>query len=464
MISQILPSRPWSVDNLTDREFKFWNFKKAAALSHSVPAILKVELQTDKVSHSVSGPLELLAYNEWHQAVQQLKFPNGRNQALSDADLEAYHLIANLPPGGHISPDTMKKHWAGDPPLEAGVESLIFANHQDPESYKITSQRVRFPDEILPLMSRIRARIQKQVGTCIDFVLVFCAILERLGLSPLIIVVEHGGHAIAGCWMNDRPTFKGGIVYRDKEEIKKLKNENRIFGIDVTEYAKNKPYKEAVDKGQSYLDCPESFCYAVDLQAARDASIGPLVIVLQGPPILKILALLAVFIAAAVAIWVLSQHQKPALTDVDVLKMLRTGGATISCLQEKDIGKAEYGWEDEHLKVHYDLQKGYVACWITFSSTVTSDFKTLVVKAEGDPATGVPKEFTIELKTPDPQMEPRRYRISPSSQSIEKPIVGLREIRVIAIVFYEDRVGVKKGAINIDTLELISQREEDKSP
>jgi hypothetical protein len=134
MIPQILPGNPWSVNNLTDRDFTV-DFKKAAILSHSVPAILKVELQADKTFYSTSGPLELLAYNEWHPAIEQWQLSNGRKQALSNADLEVYHLHAELPPGGHISPSTIKKALGWRPPF--GSRSRKFSVREPSSLQKI---------------------------------------------------------------------------------------------------------------------------------------------------------------------------------------------------------------------------------------------------------------------------------------------------------------------------------------
>jgi len=332
-----------------------------------------------------------------------------------------------------------------------------FYSREDPESYKITSQRVRFPDEILPIISRIRARIQKQVGTCIDFVLVFCAILERLGLRPLIIITKDGDHAIAGCWMmddtDDKSTFKfkEGIICRDKKEIKKLKNEGKIFGIDITEYVKNEPYDTAVSKGNAYLDSPDTtgFCYAVDIQAARQADIQPLLLP-PFNPLGYILSFLAGIAAAVVGILVWLLSLRPEL---NVWELIASGKATMVGFAEEDFGEIRCKRESNALIIEYTLKKGYIGCAVNLEKWTldTSIYKSLIVNAVGEE-----KKFEIKLKRKlkDGFDTRESYEFTPSGQDIERPLPDVGKIDQITIEFNRDITGTGKGKISINKFVL----------
>lgn len=531
-IPQIQPNKPFSVNNLTDRDF-IWDFEQAAALSHSISATFKMDLQTEKTIYSVSGPVELLAYNEWHQAVELLEF-NGQEQARINHNLKAYKLIANLPPERHISPSPIpiERSWDGDPPLEAGIASLVFPknklfqdeaidsqsqsylevltsnvdvallDHAEGEpkqrqeliqavytmllknypafhaieeiSLEKESQAVRFPERILPYrgnlftLERLRSitakREERKPGaTCIDFVLMFCAILERLGLRPLIIIVDNGRHAIAGCWMNNESTFKGRIVCRDKEEIKTLKNANKIFGIDITDYARTRaPYEKAKDQGEYYLDHPgeKGFVYAVDLQETRNTGIKPLPLL---PPSnlnpIKWLILAVVTLVMVIGIWrVISPPPSiPPPLLKSLWELLATGEAELAPFtyseEDKEDGiKCEQA--GERIVISYALKKVWVGCAVQFTRFDTSAYKTLIINAEEIPEDGFPKGFAIEFKSSSKATNPWPYLPFQLGQDVTIPIPDIGRMKEITIVFRESEIGAGKGTIYINKFDF----------
>lgn len=517
-ITEIQPDKPFSVNNLTDQDF-IWDFKKAAALPHSIPAILKLDLQADKTVYSVSGPIELLAYNEWHQAI-------------NDLELDVYRITANLPPGGHTYPTHMTKRWDGYPPLEAGVASLVFPNHKlyqdeaidsqiqsclefqtsnvrvalsayangEPEQRKALiqavytmllknyrafhtieeisleeeSQAVRFPDRILPyrgnlfMLERLRSltalREERKPGaTCIDFVLMFCAILEHLGLRPLIIIVDNGRHAIAGCWMSDdnQSTFGKEIICRDKQKIEKLGGEKRIVGIDVTCYAQEGglSYETAIEEGENYLSHSKEkgFVYAVDLQAARTADIRPLPL----PPLSKPfpLWLIAIVVALIIGLWhVISPPPPPTKS---LWELSARGSAELHPFYEKGFGEVEKcELEGKRTIISYVLYKGSIGCAVQFKGfdLIGEGYKTLIINAEEIPGDGSPKGFAIEFKSPRKAAQLWRFWPSDLGQDVPIPIPNIGKIGEITIVFSESHIGAGKGTIHINKFDFSPER------
>src|SRR5205085_2222484 len=72
----------------------------------------------------------------------------------------------------------------------------------EPPCWESSSQRVRFPDEVLV----------DGKGTCIDLALLVTAVLENAlwdsAAQPLLLLVP--GHALVGCWR--RPTSRQPVI------------------------------------------------------------------------------------------------------------------------------------------------------------------------------------------------------------------------------------------------------------
>lgn len=87
------------------------------------------------------------------------------------------------------------------------AEGWHLAYRDEPPGASPLSQRIRLPHQILPEM--LWAARQGE-GTCLDLALLFAGCLERLGLQPLVAVLEVGDglHALVGCWREARATLE----------------------------------------------------------------------------------------------------------------------------------------------------------------------------------------------------------------------------------------------------------------
>ena len=96
-------------------------------------------------------------------------------------------------------------------------------------------------------------------ATCVDFAMLFCAVLEACGLAPLF--VQAGCHAMAGCWLGKR--FNSTLI-TDVNAI----SASRALVVDVTEFSRGRSFDTAVEKARELMRSG-AFCYALDVSLAR---------------------------------------------------------------------------------------------------------------------------------------------------------------------------------------------------
>ncbi|MCQ2772551.1 MAG: DUF5722 domain-containing protein [Bacilli bacterium] len=71
------------------------------------------------------------------------------------------------------------------------VQSVGVRYSEPPASFEKTFQKVRLPYQV----------IKEKVGTCLDLSLLYCSVLESIGLNPLLFLVS--GHAYAGVMLDE---------------------------------------------------------------------------------------------------------------------------------------------------------------------------------------------------------------------------------------------------------------------
>jgi hypothetical protein len=92
-----------------------------------------------------------------------------------------------------------------------------------------TYQRVRLPSELILPSGR-------GMGDCVDLSLLLASCAERLGLSPMLLVLgdrpDRPRHALFGCW----PSVAGPIapLWRDKRELIVEAEEGRLLLLEAT--------------------------------------------------------------------------------------------------------------------------------------------------------------------------------------------------------------------------------------
>ena len=138
----------------------------------------------------------------------------------------------------------------------------------EPPCWESTSQRVRFPDEIL-----VARR-----GTCLDLALLFAGLIEnglhRHNIQPVIILIKGNMyHALTGCWLEETPPEDE--ILMDKEGLTGWIEQGKLLVFEPTGITPNGPfwnerasYQEACQKAKALIQA-SSEILAVNVGAAR---------------------------------------------------------------------------------------------------------------------------------------------------------------------------------------------------
>jgi hypothetical protein len=294
------------------------DFEAASALT----AAADVTWQLAVGDASVYLPVRVLRPDEWCCGLSP-----GMNGFELDATLDVRRARIDLPPApaGVAQVDEDADAWVGPPPLQAAAAALVFpeapvvnalkgdvmtvlaamrgeqrpsldvvlgeapeqvvqasftalfrryrhAFHDIEEvSFEQRSQRVRVPHGALAADPG-----QMHGATCVDYALLFCALLEACGLRPqfVLVGVNGGCHALAGSWITakDSPLFPPPILLTDGTRLAKEADAGRLVLVDITSFALGKSYDEARQAVRDYLTregC--QLCYALDVSRARSA-------------------------------------------------------------------------------------------------------------------------------------------------------------------------------------------------
>jgi hypothetical protein len=152
---------------------------------------------------------------------------------------------------------------------EQQAEALYRYLRSRPIAYKSPPARwVRDGQEIRPP----REVIEKGHGTCLDLALLYAAMLEAIGLEPLIFLVH--GHALAGFW---RVPGRGrSVVSTDWRGLRESMAHDAIVPVDVVLCSDvNISYVEAVRSGLDRI-IEDDFEAMIDVRVARRKGIEPL--------------------------------------------------------------------------------------------------------------------------------------------------------------------------------------------
>ncbi|MBX3470658.1 MAG: DUF4011 domain-containing protein, partial [Planctomycetes bacterium] len=148
---------------------------------------------------------------------------------------------------------------------------------------------VRLPDEV----------VAARRGTSLDLALLLAACLERLGLPPLVVVLDD--RALAGAWLHDDPVGLLGGVAEDAARLRTLRALEQVVVVDAPAPAAGASFDEALARGDAALADDARFRFALDVQALRDPRHGypPLPLPEIAPPIAAAAALDAAVVAAS---------------------------------------------------------------------------------------------------------------------------------------------------------------------
>jgi len=207
--------------------------------------------------------VERLPYNQWPGIGQ---FPQSLAAFVLPNHPDVRQLVIRMR-------DIMER-WTGDGSLEgyqaedrnrrrsmvassyAALRELGFSYVNPPPSFEHHGQKVRTPEVML----------NSRMGTCLDLVLFVAAGLEKIGLRPILVIVE--GHAFVGVWLEE-DNFADPLV-DDVTELRKRSKLGEILFFDPTSgVSADAPFEEAETEAGGWLERLDTFVLGVDVHAAR---------------------------------------------------------------------------------------------------------------------------------------------------------------------------------------------------
>jgi hypothetical protein len=115
-----------------------------------------------------------------------------------------------------------------------------------------TRQRIRSPREMHA----------DTAGTCLDFACFFGALLEAMQANPVVVRLcwEGGAHALAGCWVNNRP---GQVLIRQKSVVLDAVTKGDLLLLETTGAARNDTHVPgALERMGGFLSYKDSIAEA----------------------------------------------------------------------------------------------------------------------------------------------------------------------------------------------------------
>ncbi|MCA8951864.1 MAG: hypothetical protein KDE27_20305, partial [Planctomycetes bacterium] len=159
------------------------------------------------------SPIEVLAYNEWPglavmpPLLAAFVAPNHPALAvlLRDVSARLEERTGNGALDGYQSGDPARARA-----MLAAVHDAVRAQEvryvSPPPSFERVGQKVRTPEQVLG----------DRLATCLDLALVYAALLEHIGLQPLVVLQKE--HAFVGAWLvpasTANPTFGPALELR----------------------------------------------------------------------------------------------------------------------------------------------------------------------------------------------------------------------------------------------------------
>ncbi len=259
-----------SVNQITDKIVIRPDPDFMASLEESVPATVTMAMKdlTGAVLAETSCTTEILPFNYWPgldmvESVAAFVTPNA--DILASVRTDASDVLGSL----GLSPSL--SGYQGDVNSVIATGAAVFtALHRrnityvnPPAGFEVRGQRIRLPAEVL----------EKCEGTCIDLAVLYCAVMESIGINTVIFVSK--GHAFAGFWLMDN--HAPDIVTPDSSKFSRSVRNGEMRAVECTLFtnAHNVTFEAASEAALSRLDDFESFVCAVDIAAAR-TSIRPM--------------------------------------------------------------------------------------------------------------------------------------------------------------------------------------------
>ncbi len=248
-----------------------------AEMTEAVTAEILVELcRGEQVLYAVRGQIEVLAYDQWPG--------DGTYRNLLPAFVMPNHPA--IPALMHDAADRLAKwnksnsiegYQAHDPNRVRDLAAAAYAAIQKknivyaeaPASFS-RGQRIRTPETIM----------EQRFGTCMDMTLLYAALLEQMGLQPLLVRMD--GHIFAGVWLKERSDKElnscDEIITHPEQLMKRMGNgADELTFVECTAMCSDNrmSFEEAEQAGKRKL-ASDDFIFAIDVYLCRLHGIKPL--------------------------------------------------------------------------------------------------------------------------------------------------------------------------------------------
>lgn len=143
--------------------------------------------------------------------------------------------------------------------LYSALQAEDLAYVSPPASFEATGQKVLLPDRVL----------KERLATCLDVSLLYAALLERVGIRPLLLLVE--GHALVGVWLEEEG-FPEVLVDGDPAAVRKRERLGQLVAVEATAVTTrpSPDFEAAVTLGRGRIETPGETFVALDVRQARE--------------------------------------------------------------------------------------------------------------------------------------------------------------------------------------------------
>ena len=126
-----------------------------------------------------------------------------------------------------------------------------------PPSFETHGQKIVPPGEVL----------QHGSGACLDLSVLMATVFERVGLHPVLILVE--GHAFVGVWLDGTPY--SSAIHDSGVAVRKAVDSGELLVLETTLLASDAPLDAARAAARKHLDDDGAFLFLLDIQSARES-------------------------------------------------------------------------------------------------------------------------------------------------------------------------------------------------
>ena len=247
------------------------NGQKLAEQTELRNANILVEVRNaDKVLCSVRGVMRVYAYDQWqggaasYEILPAFVMPN--HPVIPQLMQEAANRLKKWD-----KPSSIEGYQKMDPNRVRDLAAAAFAAIQKcnityanpPASFSI-GQRIRTPEIIM----------DQHFGTCMDMTLLYSALLELMGLDPVLVMQQ--GHIFAGVWLRERSmeelVSSDVLITNPDQLIKRIDNgSDELTFIECTMMCSANPvsFEKAEQAAKNELLDIKKFEIAIDVSVAR---------------------------------------------------------------------------------------------------------------------------------------------------------------------------------------------------